>query len=126
MKVYYDKFGKIYASVSDNSSIANMDYIQCKNSLISFDGEYVNTETKLLEHRPNFALSVDKTELTADNKDEVTITNIPVGTICNYEGEEHTITDGEIKFSANIAGDYILKFSLWPYIDFSLTLTGVV
>ena len=126
MKVYYNENGSIYACVKGDASIPNLSFIECKDSLVSFDGEYVNIETKLLEHRPNFALSVDKTELTADNKDEVTITNIPVGTVCNYENENHTINDGEIKFSCDIAGEYILKFSLWPYIDFSLTLTGVV
>lgn len=88
------------------------------------DLEYVNIKTGLLEHRPQFAISVDKTTIVANNTDTAKITGIPANTVCTYEEAEHTITDGEIDFTAEHAGEYILTFSLWPYIDYSTTITA--
>ncbi len=72
--------------------------------------------------RPTFPISVDKMSIAADGKDTATISGIPANTVCNYEGTNHTITDGMIEFTADHGGDYILQFTLFPYIPYSLTI----
>ena len=65
--------------------------------------------------------SVDKTTLTADNVDEVTISNVfNPSTVTWPDGQVDTVTDGEVVFSVDLVGQYDITIEAVPY------LTGVI
>ena len=76
------------------------------------DGEFVE--------RPTFALTVDKSSITADGHDVITISGLPDGAcqvmlwgavVDSWEQE------GDIQLTANLPGNYQLRISQWPYQD---------
>lgn len=71
-----------------------------------------------------FPAVANKTEIIADNKDEVIISRIPLGCTCTLDGEPVIITEELITFTAEHVGTYVFKFSMFPYLDGTITITG--
>lgn len=86
-------------------------------------------DTSGLEDTPvpksNFNLSISSMTLLADGTDQVTISNIPVGTLVTWpDGVETVIDSGSIVFSVDLAGEYVFSFEAIPYFDTDITLTA--
>lgn len=74
--------------------------------------------------RPLMSIVTDRTAIPADGSSVAKITGIPAGATLTLDGDEHTVEDGEVDLTADHVGDYALSFSLFPYVPFSLTITG--
>lgn len=79
--------------------------------------------------RPTQSTTLDKTTITADSVDVITITNAPDGTFTAINTTtKDTITgpiNGSDTFSTTIAGTYKITIVAWPYLDFETTMTAV-
>lgn len=74
-----------------------------------------------------FTLQMTNPQITADGIDECLIGNIPAGTTVQWpDGQADEVTDGEVRFSVDLAGTYTLRFSAIPYLDQEVTIEAVV
>ena len=72
--------------------------------------------------RPVLPISFDKTTVTADGVDKITITNIPSGTKfrCSQLSSQYrevTVDDGQLELTFEVAGTYKFEISCFPYLD---------
>lgn len=79
--------------------------------------QYVGVGTKEVRKRPRFSISRSKKKILADGGDLVVFRNIPPGTAVEAAGSLFTVEDGIFEFGAALPGIYIVRFSLWPYLD---------
>lgn len=77
-----------------------------------------------LKDKLPFPAVANKTEVIADNKDEVIISRVPLGCTCTLDGEPVTVTEELITFTAEHVGTYVFNFSMFPYLDGTITITG--
>lgn len=80
---------------------------------------------QLTEKQP-FSLQTTNPQITADGVDECAIGNIPAGATVQWpDGQTDEVTDGEVRFSVDLAGTYTLKFSAIAYLDQEVTIEAV-
>jgi hypothetical protein len=74
-----------------------------------------------------FSLQATNPQITADGVDECVIGNVPTGTSVEWpDGQTDEVTDGEVRFSVDLAGTYTLRFSAIPYLDQEVTIEAVI
>ncbi|MBL3825168.1 MULTISPECIES: hypothetical protein [unclassified Marinobacter] len=72
-------------------------------------------------------LQTSNPQITADGADECVIGNIPEGTTVQWpDGQTDEVTDGEVRFSVDLADTYKLKFSAIAYLDQEVTIEAVI
>lgn len=74
-----------------------------------------------------FSLQTTNPQIAADGIDECVIGNIPAGATIQWpDGQTDEVTDGEVRFSVDLAGTYKLKFSAIAYLDQEVTIEAVI
>ena len=74
-----------------------------------------------------FSLQMTNPQIAADGVDECVIGNVPTGTSVEWpDGQTDEVTDGEARFSVDLAGTYTLRFSAIPYLDEEVTIEAVI
>ena len=64
--------------------------------------------------------------LTANATDEAIISGIPAGVQVEWpDGQIDIVTDGEIRFSVDLAGTYTFRFTAVPYLDQEVVIEAV-
>lgn len=71
-------------------------------------------------------LQILSIRIIANGTDECVISNVPAGTTVEWpDGQTDEVTDGEVRFSVDLAGTYTLRFSAIPYLDEEVTIEAV-
>lgn len=78
-----------------------------------------------LSVRPTMAPSIDKTEITADNTDIATISNLPDPCTVTINGAATEATGGSAEICSPVAVTLQITLSGWPYLDYPLTVEAV-
>jgi len=77
-------------------------------------------------NRQPMSLIVTSTSLIADGTDESIISDIPEGVQVEWpDGQTDIVTDGEIRFSVDLAGTYTFRFTAVPYLDKEITIEAI-
>ena len=72
------------------------------------------------------SLITTNTPLIADGTDEVIISGIPEGAQVEWpDGQTDIVTDGEIRFSVDLAGTYTFRFTAVPYLDQEVVIEAI-
>jgi hypothetical protein len=80
----------------------------------------------VVQPKQQMPLVIDTSQIDADGIDEATITGIPSGVTVEWpDGQSDTVTDGEIRFSVDLAGIYIFRFTAVPYLDKEITVEAI-
>lgn len=123
----YDTIGKIL-QVGLFIDQAHVDLQNFASPYITVDESVDLTDKYVLNgaltQRPAQTTQVDKTTLTANGIDKVTITNAPANAVMEVNGQTASCANPDY-FSTEIAGTYELTVSVWPYIDFKTTITAI-
>lgn len=69
-------------------------------------------------------VSVDKTDINADGIDTITVSDIPENCAYSINGMEGIVTDGQMSLTFDDPGEYNLKLSLFPYLDYSVMINA--
>ena len=79
--------------------------------------------------RPTQLTTLDKSILTANGVDVITITNAPTGTFTATNTTTRETVSGSISgsdtFSTTVAGTYEIKIESFPYLDFVTTVEAI-
>jgi len=87
--------------------------------------QYVNPATDVLEARPAMAATIDKTTVAAGGVDYATVTNVPSGAEVLIAGQNEGVSDGtDVELTFDISGQYVVKISLFPYLDWKVTINA--
>jgi hypothetical protein len=127
--IEYDSTGKILCVLT--ASTAELYEANKREGYFYIDGfadsrtSYVVDEA--LQPRPTFTLTADKTSIAADGQDVITISGLPEGdcqlNLCGPVSDLWTQT-GDVELTVNMAGEYTLRVSQWPYIDQEITFNA--
>jgi hypothetical protein len=80
----------------------------------------------VVQPKQQMPLVIDTSQIDADGIDEATITGIPSGITVEWpDGQSDTVTDGEIRFSVDLAGTYTFRFTAVPYLDQEITIEAI-
>ena len=88
---------------------------------------YVDTAATPHEVKPKTAypLTINKTAIVADGVDQIIITNLLNPTKVTWpDGEETIETDGEARFSLDLAGEYTVTLEAVPYLTEVINVTA--
>lgn len=86
------------AMLQGNNVIIIPDGLDDSNAYVS-DGKVIAKQ--------QFSLSINKSIITADGVDTITINNIPNNTTVTWwDGQQDIITDGILEITSDLAGDY--------------------
>lgn len=83
----------------------------------SFETDYVDIATRLIQPRPHFPIMPDKLEIEASGNNFAIFSFIPTGTSVLINERSHIVDDGIFEFASTLPGSYAISFSLWPYLD---------
>ena len=73
-----------------------------------------------------FSLQMTNPQIAADGVDECVIGNVPAGVTVQWpDGQIDEVTDGEVRFSVDLSGTYILTFDAVPYLRQEVTIEAV-
>jgi hypothetical protein len=75
--------------------------------------------------RPNMSCVFSKKTISADGTDTITITNIPAPAIIIIDEQAEETSMGELTFTVDLPGTYIIKIECFPYITKEYTVTAV-
>lgn len=97
------------------------------------DTQYVDllSEPPAVVARPTFAITTDKTSITADGADTATISGIPAGTLVtllasdDFGEASEVINSGSTTITTVHKVPHILRFNLFPYADHEVIINGV-
>jgi len=90
------------------------------------DNSYVDITTQVVMAKQSMVLITTNTPLTASGTDEVIISGIPAGVQVQWpDGQTNIVTDGEIRFSVDLAGTYAFRFTAVPYLDQEITIEAI-
>ena len=79
-----------------------------------------------LKDRQGFELLLSAAQIVANGTDEAIISNLPAGVQVEWpDGQTDIVTDGEIRFSVDLAGTYTFRFTAVPYLDQEVTIEAV-
>lgn len=127
----YNSNGLILRTLDIPEDIIPLQYQEGSEFLLLSDSnqrlDYVLDNTII--PRPTQLTSLDKTTITANGVDVISITNAPDGTFTAVNtATNDTITgiiNGSDTFSTTIVGTYKITIVAWPYLDFETTITAV-
>lgn len=88
------------------------------------DTHYVNVVTGQVLNRPKMSVSVTTNSIPADGVSEAVISGLPNPTTASVNGNEVTVTDGTLEFSADLPGVYRIDLKSWPYQDTTVEVTA--
>lgn len=75
--------------------------------------------------KPPMPITIDKTTVSADGVDVVTIAGVPVGAICKIASmAEAVVNDGTIELSFDSIGDFMVTISAFPYLDYEVMVSA--
>lgn len=127
--VYQTASGKFLYEIMGTEAHISAQQLDAGQAILVLNDEDIRTTYVLngtVTERQPFPFTVDKTTLTADGVDEVVVSGVPVDTSVTWpDGQTDTVTDGEVRFSVDLAGTYTLSFSAIPYLDQEVTLEAV-
>jgi len=73
-----------------------------------------------------FDLITSSLVITANGVDEAIISGIPEGVQVRWpDGQTDIVTDGEIRFSVDLAGTYTFRFTAVPYLDQEVVIEAI-
>ena len=79
----------------------------------------------VLEPRPGMPVSVDKTDITADDVDVATISGVPAGASVG-DGVESVVADGsDIQFSTDIEGTHEIVIEKFPFKPYTVVINAI-
>ena len=79
-----------------------------------------------LKDRQGFELLLSAAQIVANGTDEAIISGIPAGVQVEWpDGQTDIVTDGEIRFSVDLAGTYTFRFTAVPYLDQEITIEAI-
>lgn len=127
--IVYNKYtGKILRIVSGPESIYNAIIVEPSvedviEGSCDIDGYVVVNKKAIL--RVVMPVGIDKTDITADGISEVTISSINVGATLTVNSIDHgQVNDGKVEMTFDLSGQYIIKLSLFPYIDWEVIINA--
>ena len=125
----YDAAGEIqwtFKSLAVGDSFANdvgLQFVEVPEN-VSEQTHYIESG-EAVEKSP-LPIQVIRTEITADGVDECVISNIPSGVSVLWpDGHVDEVIDGEVRFSVDLPGEYILKFSAVPYLTQEVAIEAI-
>jgi hypothetical protein len=85
----------------------------------------VDTSPPKAKTRSRQKVKMDKTSITADGRDIVSLSNLP--TPCEVEvlWEVYSVEDGEFQWGTHMPGEYKIRVRAFPYADWEGTVTAV-
>lgn len=89
---------------------------------VSWKTHYV-ADGEIIE-RPEMALSVTKTDISADGTDSAIITGLPSPASVTLNSETYDVLDGVIEITVEAPGVYAVKCTAWPYRDKEITVNA--
>jgi len=91
---------------------------------ISHAGHYIK-DGQAIERQP-LSLITTSQSLIADGADEVIISGIPEGVQVEWpDGQIDIVTDGEIRFSVDLADFYTFRFTAVPYLNQEVVIEAI-
>ena len=79
-----------------------------------------------LKDRQGFELLLSAAQIVANGTDEAIISGIPAGVQVEWpDGQTDIVTDGDIRFSVDLAGTYTFRFTAVPYLDKEITVEAI-
>ena len=89
--------------------------------------QYIDiTDGNTLLDKTPMLISVDKTTLSANGTDKVTISNIPIGASCTIGADSpFTIDDSVLEFTTNISQAYLMVFRKVEYITEEVIIVAI-
>ncbi len=130
----YDNTGKILKSLSMPPEFYSLqlnvnEFLYTKEVNLQDNLDLYFIVNNSLTIRPTQLTTLDKTTITANGVDIISITNAPDGTFTAVNTvTKDTITgpiNGSDTFSTTIAGTYKITIVAWPYLDFETTIEAV-
>ena len=127
----YDSTGKISGTGHCQSELLTMQPLKTGESVVTESAnlltDYYNNGAKTA--RPTMAVTLDKTAFAADGIDKITFTGAPANATITAKGKlPNNMATGPCGnpdiFSTQIADTYTVTISLWPYLDFTTTVTA--
>jgi hypothetical protein len=100
------------------------------DGVLNRDTQYLDITADPIEvrARPTFSATPDKTEISADGVEVMTISGLPKGvtkiTIFGPVALSYEETRQKATISTNVAGAYRVRCSQWPYIDAEVTFNA--
>jgi len=89
---------------------------------------YVDMATFTVQPKTDFVFTSSPSNflIIADGNDEATVFGIPSNTQVQWpDGQTDIVTDGEIRFSVDLAGTYTFRFTAVPYLDKEITIEAI-
>jgi hypothetical protein len=89
--------------------------------------QYVDTTNALLtiRARPHMEAHPDKTTITADGEDTMTLSSLPISCTVTIGGTVYTVPDGVLEWSTLMPGEYPITISAFPYLDWEGKVTAI-
>ncbi|GGB00771.1 hypothetical protein GCM10011491_31200 [Brucella endophytica] len=70
------------------------------------------------------AITISRTEIQADGKENAIISGIPDGATVTIDGEGYEVSGGALEFTADNTGTYRISIDAWPTLPFSMEVTA--
>jgi hypothetical protein len=87
---------------------------------------YIDILEGVAVERTNMSINVNDLEIIANGTDEAIISGIPAGVQVEWpDGQTDIVTDGEIRFSVDLAGFYTFRFTAVPYLDQEVVIEAI-
>ena len=89
---------------------------------------YVDMATLEVQPKINFLFSTSPSNylIVANGTDEAIISGIPAGAQVQWpDGQTDIVTDGEIRFSVDLAGTYTFRLTAVPYLDQEVVIEAI-
>lgn len=105
---------------------ANVVAIDEDNKNISlYDGALQYISSGLIVDKQAMPCSADKTNVTADGVDFVTLSGVPIGAEVISDGIVLAVSDGsDVEIDYDLAGSYQLNVVLFPYLDWEVMVNA--
>ena len=128
---------KRYATYKSNGKISQI--IDCQDYQVPSEGNFfvandisfnhwVDTTTTphTLMVKTTHPLTIGTTTIDADGEDECVITDIHNPSMVTWpDGVIETVTDGEVRFSVDLVGDYVIKIEAIPYLTETINVSAI-
>jgi len=93
---------------------------------VQIETHYINRLDGIAVEKTNMPIIVSESEIIADGNYEVVFSNIPAGVQVRWpDGQTDIVTDGEIRFSVDLAGTYTFRFTAVPYLDQEVVIEAI-